>query len=180
MRAMNALTSAALLLAIGAVIPLGVNLPAQAKADKPKAPVSTALPALGELSTFDVFGMERQDFSAERQNIPHEAVEYARTALQNNDHLKYSSPAQGVLRFKCENTSCSRIRAEVTQGVDGPVVWQTVQQYKRCPFVDFSFMPDSKKFANSIVSLLAHDYQNLLKVRTAITPVSTKIQIEEE
>lgn len=179
MRAMNAFTWA-LLLAVGTLTAPVTQMPALAKVDKTKMPVTTVMPALGDLRSFDVMDMERQDFSASRELIPHEAVEYARTALQNNGHLSYKSPAQGILRFKCENNSCSRIRAEVTEGMDGPVVWSTVQQYRRCPFVDFSFMPDSKKFANTIVSLLAQDYQSVVKVQTAIKAVPAKIQIEEE
>lgn len=170
MRAINVLTVAVLM----AITAIASPIPAHAKADKHRTQESVTYPGLSEIRSFDVFDMELNDFSASRENIPHEAVEYARTAMETSRLLNYSSPAQGVLRFKCDNESCSRIRAEVTRGPDGPVVWKTVQQYRHCPLTNFRFMPDSKKFANTVVNMLAQDYKNSMK------EVSARIQIQEE
>jgi hypothetical protein len=62
----------------------------------------------------------------------------------------------------------------VTDGVDGPVVWQTVMQYRLNPLIDFTFLPDSKKFAGKLINKLAEDYQQTLKA------VPQKIQIKED
>jgi hypothetical protein len=129
-------------------------------------------PSLGELVSFDVFGLEKTSFSALRENVPPEITEYARAAIQADSRLHYSSPAQGVLKFECANSGCNRIRAQVTRGVDGPVLWESSRLYRHCPFVRFSFQPDSKKFAYQMVEKLAHDYQSALKASTV------KIEIE--
>ena len=137
----------------------------------------TAINNLNQLAALHSFGlldMEPYDFSATRENIPAEVQEYARTALQNDGRLQYQSlAAEGVLRFRCVNSSCATIRAEVTQGLHGPVVWATEQVYVPSIWVNVHFMPDSQKFARQIVNKLALDYQQALK------PSGVKINIEE-
>lgn len=137
------------------------------------APASSHL-TLGGLASFDVFGLEQASFSTERENVPPEIAEYARAALQTDNRFRYESPGQGVLRFECEDSGCDRIRAEVTQGPDGPVLWQTSKVFRHCPFIRFTFQPDSKKFAHKMVERLAQDYQNALKAS------ATKIEIHQE
>ena len=129
---------------------------------------------LGELRTFDVMDIENQNFSASREEVPAEVMEYARAALQNDDRLRYGSPAQGLLRFSCVNNACSRIRAEVTQGYNGPVVWKTEETFEPNVLVNVHFLPDSRRFAKHIVGKLAMDYQKALK------PMPMKINIKEE
>lgn len=129
---------------------------------------------LATLQNFEVRDIEPQDFSAQREDIPHEALEYARTAMEHEARLHYDSPAQGILRLKCDNANCSRIRAEVSQGTDGPVVWHYTEQYRISPLRDFGFVPDGRKFANKIVSQLAQDYEKARKAS------SHRIQITEE
>ncbi len=129
---------------------------------------------LAAMHSFGVLDMEPYDFSAAREPIPAEVQEYARTAIQNDGRLQYQSlAAEGVLRFRCVNSSCSIIRAEVTQGSDGPVVWATEAVYQPSIWVNVHFLPDSQKFARQIVDKLASDYQQ------ALTPSSVKINIEE-
>lgn len=137
-------------------------------------PISNSYSVLGELQSFDVLDMESHDFSSSRENVPAEVLEYARTALQNEERLRYGSPAQGLLRFSCANQECSRIRAEVIQGLNGPVVWQTEKTYEPNVWVNVHFMPDSKKFAKQIVDKLAMDYQKSIK------PLPLKINIKED
>ena len=137
-------------------------------------PVSSSTGLLGELQSFEILDIDGHDFSSSRQNVPAEVLEYARTAILNDERLRYRSPAQGLLRFSCANAACSKIRAEVTQGFNGPVVWQTEQTYEPSFWVNFSFMPDSKKFARQVVDKLAADYQKALK------PVPVKINIQED
>jgi hypothetical protein len=143
-------------------------------AGTPHKTAASLYPKLAQIQDFEVHDIELQDFAVGRENIPHETIEYARTALQNESHLQYKSPAQGILNFHCENTGCSKIRAEVTQGVGGPVIWQFRQQYRVCPLLDFGLVPDSKKFAAKIVKQLAKDYQQ------AIQSTDNRIQITEE
>jgi hypothetical protein len=137
-------------------------------------PASTSYGLLGEMQSFDVMDIEKHDFSAIRENVPAEVLEYARTALQNDDRLEYGSPADGILRFSCAKEDCSKIRAEVTQGLNGPVVWETEATYQPNVLVNVHFMPDSKKFAKHIVQKLAMDYQKAMK------PSPMKINIKEE
>jgi len=146
------------------------NLP---RVDTPLASES-AHPSLGGLVSFDVFGLEKTSFSALRENVPPEITEYARAAIQADPRLNYISPGQGILKFECANSGCNRIRAQVTQGLDGPVLWQASRLYRHCPFVRFSFQPDSKKFAYKMVEQLARDYQSALKASTV------KIEIENQ
>lgn len=129
---------------------------------------------LGELRSFDVLDIENHDFSAVRENVPGEIMEYARTAMQNDERLQYQSPAQGILRFTCASKDCYKIRAEVTQGFNGPVVWVTEEIYQPSMWVNTEFIPDSKKFAKQIVEKLAMDYQKAMK------PVPMKINIKED
>ncbi|WP_373531661.1 hypothetical protein [Vampirovibrio sp.] len=131
-------------------------------------------PSLAGLRSFDVFGLEKASFSAFRENVPPEITEYARAALQADTRFEYSSPGQGVLKFECVDFKCNRIRAEVTHGVDGPVLWQTARVYRHCPLIRFSFQPDSKKFAYRMVEQLGRDYQNALKASRV------KIEIENQ
>jgi hypothetical protein len=138
------------------------------------APATDTNNILGELRSFDVLDMEGHDFSSSRENVPAEILEYARTALQNDDRLRYGSPGQGLLRFSCVNNGCSRIRAEVTQGLNGPVVWQTEELFEPGFLVNIHFLPDSRFFAKRIVGKLAVDYQKALK------PLPMKINIQEE
>ncbi len=146
------------------------NLP---RVDTPLASES-AHPSLGGLVSFDVFGLEKTSFSALRENVPPEITEYARAAIEADPRLHYTSPGQGILKFECANSGCNRIRAQVTQGLDGPVLWQTSRLYRHCPFIRFSFQPDSKKFAYQMVEQLARDYQSALKASTV------KIEIENQ
>lgn len=130
--------------------------------------------SLGDIQSFEVRSFETQDFSAIRKQAPPEMVEYARTALQNDKRLEYKSPGQGVLHFYCDNDFCGRIRATVTWGQDGPVVWETVQRYQK-PF-SLRFQPDSRKFTQSIVNQLASDYEKAMKA----SPDKIQIQDAEE
>lgn len=139
---------------------------------EPKQELSST--KLGELRSFGVSDMPAQNFAPSQDDLPQELVEYARVAIQNDHRLHYDSPAQGVLHLSCANQSCARIHAEVTDGVSGPVVWQTDMQYRLNPLIDFTFLPDSKKFANKLINKLAEDYQQTLKA----TP--QKIQIKED
>lgn len=138
------------------------------------APATDTDNPLGELRSFDVMDIERHDFSASRENVPAEILEYARTALQNDDRLRYGSPGQGLLRFSCVDNGCSHIRAEVTQGLNGPVVWQTEEEFEPGFLVNVHFLPDSRHFAKRIVGKLALDYQKALK------PLPMKINIKDE
>jgi len=128
---------------------------------------------LGQIHSFDVMDMEPGIFSSSHVNVPAEVMEYARTALQNDDRLSYGSPGQGMLRFSCANESCSRIRTEVLMGLNGPVVWKTETTYEPNALVNIRFMPDSKRFAKRVVNQLALDYQKVLK------PMPVKINIPD-
>lgn len=150
------------------------NASAAAKPESGMIPVSNSYSVLGDLQSFDVVDMESHDFSSTRENVPAEVLEYARTALQNEERLAYGSPAQGLLRFSCANQDCSKIRAEVTQGLNGPVVWQMERTYQPNVLVNVHFMPDSKRFAKQIVDKLAMDYQK------SIRPLPIKINIKED
>ena len=172
MRAMNVISLALFISVI--VMGDGLSWAKSTKDMPPPKPEEQIFTGLANLQSFEVRDMEPQDFSAQRQDIPHEAIEYARTAIEQDARLHYESPAQGVLNLKCDNPTCSRIRAEVTRGEDGPVVWQYTQQYRLCPLRDLSFLPDSRKFANRIVNQLAQDYQKALKASNG------RIQITEE
>lgn len=176
MRAMNMISLVALLIS-AMVVGNGLSWAAEKSskdAVNSKRAAEQVFAGLATLQNFEVRDMEPQDFSAQREDIPHEAIEYARTALEHEARLHYDSPAQGILSLKCDNASCSRIRAEVSQGADGPVVWHYTEQYRICPLRDFSFVPDSRKFANKIVNQLAQDYEKALKAG------SHRIQITEE
>lgn len=137
-------------------------------------PASDSSSLLGELRSFDVMDIEPQNFSATRENVPAEVMEYARAALQTDERLRYGSPAQGLLRFICANHACTRIRAEVTQGYNGPVVWHMESTYEPNVFINVQFLPDSKRFAKRVVGRLAMDYQKALK------PLPMKINIKED
>lgn len=135
---------------------------------------ASALMTLGKLGSFEISAKERGGFSSERGEVPPELAEYARTALQKDTRLNYASPAQGILKFQCEDSDCHRIKAEVTYGEDGPVLWQDSRLYKLCPFINFRFLPDSQKFARKMVEQLAQDYE------AAVKAGSIKIEIKEE
>lgn len=130
--------------------------------------------SLGDLRSFNVFDIEKTSFSAEREAVPPEVVEYTRAALQTDSLLHYDAAGQGVLKFQCQDAGCHRVKAELTYGENGPVLWSISRLYKECPFVSFRFQPDSKAFANKVVSRLAQDYQKALKATPA------KIEITEE
>lgn len=130
--------------------------------------------SLGDLRSFNVFDLEKTSFSADREAVPPEIVEYTRAALQTDNLLHYDAAGQGVLKFQCQDAGCHRVKAELTYGENGPLLWSVSKLYKQCPFVSFRFQPDSKAFANKVVSRLAQDYQKALKVTPA------KIEIPEE
>ncbi len=133
--------------------------------------------SLGDLRTFDVQDFEQTGLELGRSNLPPELVEYAREAIQTDERLRYSSPGQGVVHLYCETPDCGRLRIEVTQGPDGPMVWQTTETYRSLMgklFMFQSFQPDNRKFAKMLVSRLATDYEKSLKA------VPTKIEIKEE
>lgn len=128
---------------------------------------------LGDLHTFDVHDFDGRNFSTERSSVPPEIGEFVRTAIQSNQVLRYSAPGEGMLRFRCEGlygVGCGRIRAEVTVGQDGPVVWSTVRTYDR--FLSVS-EPNPRKFAREVVGQLSEDYRKAMKA------VPLKIQIGE-
>lgn len=139
---------------------------------RPQAP-QTFWPQLGLVQSLDVLGWETSSFSASRESVPPEVAEYARAALQEQSHMRYQSPADAVLKFECADSGCYRVRGQVTQGVDGPVLWEHSEVYRRCPLMRFTFQPDSKKFARLMVERLTLDYQNSLK------PNMAKIEIQE-
>lgn len=174
MRIQKKSTQSLLLSAIMGSMLLLTNLqvePVLAKSIKPLHESATI--KLGELRSFNVYDMEAHDFSASREAVPQEIVEYARTALQASQQLRYDDRAQGLLRFRCANGNCSKIRAEVTDGAGGTVLWKKVQRYRPYPWLDFGFLPDGKRYANHIVSRLSQDYMKTLKA------VPLKIEIPE-
>jgi hypothetical protein len=124
--------------------------------------------SLGDIHTFEVHQFEKEDFSAGREKVPPEIVEYARTAIQNDERLLYRSPGEGIVHLYCDSPQCGRIRMEVTQGVDGPVVWKTSRQF-RAPIVFVE--PDSRKFAKKLVNELATDYELAIKETPATIPI---------
>ena len=141
------------------------------KSGNAQAP-QTFWPQLGMVQTLDVQDWTTASFSASRESAPPEIAEYARAALQEQPHMRYQSPADAILKFECADSGCYRVRAQVTQGVDGPVVWEHSEVYRRCPLMRFTFQPDSKKFARLMVDRLTLDYQNALK------PNMAKIEIQ--
>jgi hypothetical protein len=127
-------------------------------------------PELGALQSIEVRSFEQRDFSVSRDASPPELAEYARTAIQNDERLRYASPGQGVLHFYCDAPGCSKIRAELTQGESGPVLWQAVEMYR--PMVTLT-EPDPRKLAKRLIERLASDYEKALKA------VPLKINITE-
>lgn len=128
---------------------------------------------LGDLRSFEIPEFEVHEFSTEQGSVPPEIGQFARTAIQGNQLLRYSSPGEGFLRFRCEGYKgfgCGRIRAEVTAGTDGPVVWSTVRTYD--PFFTV-FEPNPRRFAREVVGQLGEDYRKAMKA------VPMKIQIKE-
>ncbi len=130
--------------------------------------------SLGDVTSFEVYDPKRPEFSTERGEVPAEISEYARVAIQNERRLQYNSPAKGVLRFQCVDIGCYRIKAQVTYGTDGPVLWKASKQFRQCPLTNFGFQPDGKKFAVKMVNQLANDYQKSVHSSPA------KIEIHEE
>lgn len=133
-----------------------------------------ALTSLGAVKTFDVHDIERAEFSAAREGVPPEIAEYARAAIRNDKRFRYDSPAGGILSFHCADAGCHWVRAQVNAGQDGPVVWQTTKLFKTYSFLSFTFMPDTRNFANKIVTRLAQDYQKSSRQYPA------RLQIHEE
>lgn len=129
-------------------------------------------PQLGLVQSLDVADWGTASFSPDREGVPPEIAEYARAALQAQSHLQYNSPADAVLKFECADSGCYRVRAQVSQGEGGPVLWEHTAVYKRCPLMRFTFLPDGKKFAHLMVERLTQDYQNAQK------PNMAKIEIE--
>lgn len=146
------------------------------KGQAPEPSLSGSVQSVGlrGIQKIDVLGMEPFDFSSDRQNVPPELVEFMRSAIRNEPRLPYASPADGVLRLRCEDSQCNRIRAELSQGLEGPVVWQRVEVYRKNPLFTFHFLPDSRLFANRLIEQLAQDYSQSLK------PSAVKIQIKDE
>lgn len=124
--------------------------------------------ALGDIRTFEVHNFEKHDFSSGREMVPPEIVEYARTAIQNDERLMYRSPGEGIVHFSCDSPECGRIKVIVTQGEDGPVVWSTSRQF-RAPIVLKE--PNSRQFAKDIVKRLASDYESAVKENPVTIPI---------
>ncbi len=166
------------LIVLGALL-VSVTLPLSGWANPSTAPKQghpqtpqAFWPQLGMVQSLDVLGWETSSFSARRESVPPEIAEYARAALQEQSQLPYQSPADAVLKFECADSGCYRVRAQVTQGAEGPVLWEHAEVYRRCPLMRFTFQPDGKKFARRMVNRLTVDYQNALK------PNMAKIEIE--
>jgi hypothetical protein len=123
---------------------------------------------LGELRSFEVHQFEKYDFSSSREMVPPEIVQYARTAIQNDERFTYRSPGAGIVHFYCDGPLCGRIRMEVTQGQDGPVVWKASRQYR--PLLGF-IQPDGRKFAKKLVKDLAADYESAIKEIPVTIPI---------
>lgn len=124
--------------------------------------------ALGELRSFEVQQFEKHDFSSDREMVPPEIVEYVRTAIQNDERLVYRSPGEGIVRLYCDSALCGRIRIEVTQGQNGPVLWKTSREYR--PLVGLMQL-DGRKLAKRIVNDLAADYESALKETPVKIPI---------
>lgn len=170
-RSIQALLAAGLVISM---LPVGLALAKGASAEREQAKAelkASTDSVLGDLHSFDVHGMEQLDFSSERQAVPPEIIEYARTALQTDDRLRYQSPGQAVLHFSCQSPQCGMVKAEVTIGEDGPVVWSTVQRYRAMVSLGD---PDPRKFAQKVVERLGADYQKSMKA------VPLKINIKED
>jgi len=144
---------------------------ATAAASTETAAETVPYPELGEIRTFEVRSFEPQDYSTTRDEVPPEMPEYARSALLNDIRFRYASPGEGLLRFSCAGFFCHRIRAEVTLGENGPVVWKTERLYRKFFMVTD---PDTRRFARSVVEQLGADYANSLQA------VPEKIQIKED
>lgn len=163
---------AMVLLALGAV---GTNATGWAEEELPAiraeqtapAAVNEKTPTLADLRAFNIFDLEQNAFSTEREAVPAEVVEYAKAALQSDALLRYDPAAPGVLKFHCQDSGCYRIKAELSYGEGGPVLWHTSRLYKACPFLRFRFQPDSKAFAGKMISRLSQDYQKALKAASA-------------
>ena len=168
--------SVAWTLAVGLMV--GFLIPGQAVSAKQKPQtelIQNESFNLGDVRSFGIYDMPRHDFAASRQaNVPAEVVEYTRTALQNDNRIQYASPAQGMLHFYCDDNLCTRLKVELTQGTDGPVLWRTVQNYWMWPWREIQLAPNTRKFAEKIVNLLVDDYQK------TVTAVPEKIQIRED
>lgn len=125
-------------------------------------------PLLGDLRSFEVHEFEAQNFSSDREKVPPEIVEYVRTAIQNDERFTYRSPGEGIVRLYCDSPLCGRIRMEITQGQDGPVVWKASRQFR--PVVTL-VEPNARKFAKNLVSDLAAEYEKAIKENPATIPI---------
>lgn len=170
-RLVSSMVMAGLLGALAvATMPALAEKPAATPA-RPATATTVTHPGLGEVRTFEVRTFEPQDYSSKRGEIPPEMSEYARSAVLNDARFRYASPGDGLLRFSCAGPFCRRVRAEVTLGEDGPVVWQTERLYRKVLTVAD---PDNRQFTRAIVDQLGADYEKSLKA------VPMKIQIREE
>lgn len=132
---------------------------------------------LADVRTFDVHGFERHYFAVQRDALPSEVIEYARTAIQQHRQLRYDTPGEAVLHFHCASNNCNRVRVELTHGEDGPVLWQSEHRYR-------SFFspkaPNSRQFAQRIVQQLAQDYIQARQQQHTGTSRSDLIEISPD
>lgn len=143
------------------------GLPAIESGEAASTASEAKIPALSDLRAINIFDLEKNPFSTDREAVPAEVVEYAKASLQTNTLLRYDPSATGVLKFQCQDSGCYRIKAELTYGEAGPVLWQSSAVYKSCPFLSFRFQPDSKAFATKMINRLSQDYQKALKASVA-------------
>lgn len=136
-----------------------------------KPAVDTTSATLGQVTSFEVEAFPRWEFGVDNGRMDPELLEYARRELEKDNRLTTGSPGEAVLRFVCVSAGCYKIRAEVTLGKDGPVIWQTMKTYTRNPFRTFR---NNHGLAEEIIDSLAADYEKSAR------EVPVKIDIKAE
>jgi hypothetical protein len=116
--------------------------------------------SLQDIRTFDVEQFH-DIFELEQPYVRPEIYTYIRTALERENRLRHTSPADGLIHLSCGGFDCSRISAQVRAGDrNGPVVWETEVGGYIFPFFDrfYSIERNSEKIARIIIDRLADDY----------------------
>ncbi len=115
---------------------------------------------LGQVTSFEVESFPHWEFSVDNGRVNPEILEYARRELQQSKLLQTASPGEALLHFYCQGANCRTVRAEVTLGKEGPVIWQTVVKYTKNPFHTYR---DSHGLAEKVIQQLSADYQKSLE-----------------
>ncbi|MBX2861886.1 MAG: hypothetical protein KTR14_11680 [Vampirovibrio sp.] len=91
--------------------------------------VAQAETPLADIENFEVYQF-RKGFLTKEQNVPPEIFAFLFRELAEKKAIPMASPGQGIIDIHCQGPGCVTLKTTVTDGKDGPVVWEGTTRRK--------------------------------------------------